>query len=92
MNRIVIFSDIHGNVNGLKAVMNCISKLENVTKIINCGDNFDWGAGTDEIIDICNENDVVMLLGGHEQYLYNFESDAVNTSQYWPIHYDHING
>lgn len=67
--RIVLFSDVHGNITGLKEVIKEVKKLENVEYIIGLGDYFGWGAGGNDIIDLCLENDVVLIRGGHEEIL-----------------------
>ncbi|MFG6358068.1 MAG: metallophosphoesterase [Acetatifactor sp.] len=67
MKRIVLFADVHGNITGLEAVMREISKLENVEHIVGLGDYFGWGAGGDDIIELCNQNHVTLIRGGHEE-------------------------
>lgn len=67
--RIVLFSDVHGNIAGLKEVIKEVKKLENVEYIIGLGDYFGWGAGCNDIIDLCLENNVVLIRGGHEEIL-----------------------
>lgn len=67
--RIVLFSDVHGNITGLKKVIKEVKKLENVEYIIGLGDYFGWGAGCNDIIDLCLENNVVLIRGGHEEIL-----------------------
>ena len=38
--RIVLFSDVHGNIAGLEEVMKEVKKLENVEYIVGLGDYF----------------------------------------------------
>lgn len=86
MNRVVLFSDVHGNSTGLKAIFEEIKTLENVTHIIGCGDYFDVGAGADEIVDICLENKLIMLQGNHEDVLKVIDNDE-KPEKY---HKDHV--
>ena len=65
--RIVLFADVHGNITGLRAIMKEVEKLENVEHIIGLGDYFGWGAGCDDIIDLCLEHHVTLIRGGHEE-------------------------
>lgn len=89
MNRIVLFSDVHGNITGLEAIMNEIKKLENVTHIIGLGDYFGWGAGCNDIIELCKENDVILIRGGHEELLNIIDLEG-NTGYYYPeIYFTH---
>ena len=75
MSKIILFSDVHGNLAGLKAIFSQIKQLTDITHIVGCGDFFDIGAGTDEIFDICLENKVIMLKGNHEDVLQVIDQD-----------------
>ena len=87
--RIVLFSDVHGNITGLKEVMKEVKKLENVEYIIGLGDYFGWGAGCNDIIDLCLENDVVLIRGGHEEIL-NLIDRGEDKGGYYPeIYFTH---
>ena len=87
--RIVLFSDVHGNVTGLKEVIKEVKKLENVEYIIGLGDYFGWGAGCNDIIDVCLENDVVLIRGGHEEIL-NLIDRGEDKGNYYPeIYFTH---
>ncbi len=89
MNRIVLFADVHGNITGLEAIMNEVKKLENVTHIIGLGDYFGWGAGCNDIIDLCKANDVILIRGGHEEILNIIDREG-NTGYYYPeIYFTH---
>lgn len=83
MNRIVLFADVHGNITGLEAIMNEVKKLENVTHIIGLGDYFGWGAGCNDIIELCKANDVILIRGGHEEILNIIDREG-NTGYYYP--------
>ena len=50
MKRIILVSDINGNIVGLRDIFREIYNLENVTHIIGCGDYFGYDAGANEII------------------------------------------
>jgi len=87
--RIVLFSDVHGNITGLEAIMNEVKKLENVEHIIGLGDYFGWGAGCNDIIELCKENNVILIRGGHEEILNIIDREG-NRGYYYPeIYFTH---
>ena len=89
IKRIVLFSDVHGNITGLKEVMKQVSQLENITHIIGLGDYFGWGAGCDDIIELCKENNVILIRGGHEEIL-NIIDNGKDDDNYYPeIYFTH---
>ncbi len=89
VKRIVLFSDVHGNITGLKNVMKQALQLENVTHIIGLGDYFGWGAGCDDVIDLCKENNVILIRGGHEEILNIIDNGKDDGSYYEEIYYTH---
>ena len=87
--RIVLFSDVHGNITGLGEVMKEVKKLENVEYIVGLGEYFGWGAGCNDIIDLCIENNVVLIRGGHEEIL-NLIDRGEDSGSYFPeIYFTH---
>lgn len=65
--RIAIFSDIHGNMQALDAILTDI-QLKNIEKIISLGDTIGFGPMSNECIKMLIKNDVEMVLGNHEYY------------------------
>ena len=89
VKRIVLFADVHGNITGLEAIMKEVQKLENVEYIIGLGDYFGWGAGCNDIIDLCKENNILLVRGGHEEILNIIDREG-NKGYYYPeIYYTH---
>lgn len=66
--RIAIFSDIHGNREALKAIINDIKK-ENIDEIICLGDVLAIGPNPSECVDLIIKNNIKMILGNHDLYL-----------------------
>lgn len=66
--RIAIITDIHGNVEALKSILNDIEK-NNVDDIICLGDTIGLGPNSKECIDLLISNNIKMILGNHELYL-----------------------
>ena len=87
--RIVLFSDVHGNITGLREIMSEVKKLENVTCIIGLGDYFGWGAGCNDIIDLCLENHVILIRGGHEEILNQIDRREDPGNYYPEIYFTH---
>lgn len=75
MNRVVLFSDVHGNIVGLREIFREIVKLENVMYIVCCGDYFGYDAGADDVFDLFDKFNVIMLKGDHEEYLVKLNND-----------------
>ncbi len=89
VKRVVLFADVHGNITGLEEVMKAVKKLENVEHIIGLGDYFGWGAGCDDIIELCRENNVTLIRGGHEEIL-NIIDRKEDTGNYYPeVYFTH---
>lgn len=73
--KIALFSDIHGNLEALEAIMNSI-KEDRIEKIICLGDVIGLGPNSKECLDIIINHDITMLLGNHElYYLHGLEID-----------------
>lgn len=89
IKRIVLFADVHGNITGLREVMREVEKLENVTHIIGLGDYFGWGAGCDDIIELCKQYNVNLIRGGHEEILNIIDRRQDDGSYYPEIYFTH---
>ena len=87
--RIILFSDVHGNITGLRAIMKEVEKLENVESIIGLGDYFGWGAGCNDIIELCLEHQVTLIRGGHEEILNIIDRGEDDGSYYPEIYFTH---
>ena len=66
--RIAIISDIHGNLEALKSILEDI-KEQNIDDIICLGDTIDIGPNSKECIDLLIDNNIKSVLGNHEIYL-----------------------
>ena len=65
--RIAIFSDIHGNMEALKSIIDDIKK-QNIDEIICLGDTIGIGPNPKECMDLIIKNNIKMVLGNHEYY------------------------
>lgn len=65
--KIALFSDVHGNLQALNAVLDSI-KEENVDRIICLGDVIAIGPNSRECLDLIIDNNITLLLGNHEIY------------------------
>ena len=72
--RYAIITDIHGNLEAFKAVLDDI-KTKNVDEIYCLGDTSNIGPNSKECIDLLMENNIKSTIGNHELYL--LRGDAV---------------
>ncbi len=72
MNKIAVISDIHGNFESLKTVLEDIKK-RNVDKVICLGDILAKGRHFHECIELIRENCDVVIQGNCDYYFSNFE-------------------
>lgn len=66
--RIAVFSDIHGNYEALKSILNDIEK-NNIDITIFLGDAISLGPNSEECIKLLTEKNIIYLYGNHELYL-----------------------
>ena len=72
MKKIAIFSDIHGNLQALKSIIDDIDK-ENFDEVICLGDIIGVGPNPKECLDIIKDSKIKMVKGNHEIYQINKE-------------------
>lgn len=65
--KIAVFSDIHGNLQALEAIVADINK-NNFDEVICLGDAIAMGPNPKECLDLIIDNDYKMILGNHELY------------------------
>lgn len=75
---IAFISDIHGNYPALKAVIEDMKKLK-CDSIISLGDVVGYYSMINECIDLLKENNVVNILGNHDDYLLNGIPDTLTS-------------
>lgn len=68
--KIIVFSDLHGNLPALKAILKDIKNI-NYDKIICLGDTIGTGPNSNKCLDLIIDNNIEMLLGNHEMYFLN---------------------
>ena len=68
MTRIAVFSDLHGNLPALSAILIKIKELE-CDYVVNLGDSIAIGAFSNECIDILKSTKIISIIGNHEEYL-----------------------
>ena len=89
MEKIAIISDIHGNLEALKTVLDDIKK-RNVDKIICLGDILAKGRHFGECIKLVRENCDVVIQGNCDYYFSNF-TEADNEVNNKRLHYNRDN-
>jgi diadenosine tetraphosphatase ApaH/serine/threonine PP2A family protein phosphatase len=68
MPRIALISDIHGNIDALKAVLADIERQE-IDEILCLGDIVGYGAAPAECLSLVRERCALTLMGNHDEYL-----------------------
>lgn len=87
--KIAVITDVHGNYEGLTAIMNDI-KTQNVDKIICLGDTISLGVDSKKCIDLLIEHNVDMVLGNHELYCTRGTQIDLNIVGEEKKHYDWV--
>ena len=88
--KLAVFTDIHGNLEALKAIINDINS-KNVDEIICLGDTIGLGSESKECLDLIIENNIKMVLGNHELCaLYGTDIDSSINSNVQKEHYKWI--
>jgi predicted phosphodiesterase len=73
---ILVFSDVHGN---LPAFERMLKEERNVDQYICLGDLINYGPWSNECVDLaCSLNNVVLLMGNHEQSFLNGRYEGAN--------------
>ncbi|MCD8488905.1 MAG: metallophosphoesterase [Desertifilum sp.] len=65
--RIAIISDIHGNWEGLKVVLQDI-KLQSIDKVVCLGDLVEGGEHNDAVVEFIRENNIATVQGNHDEF------------------------
>ena len=90
--KVAIFSDIHGNMTGLRAVLSQIEHIGGVEKILCAGDILGGGAGTEDLLDLLWEYQVDAVRGNHEEMALDIESSkrflAAGEWEKWAFEYE----
>lgn len=66
MNKIAVISDIHSNINALKAVFNEIEK-RGIYTVLCSGDIIGYHVNANEVIDFIQEKGVISIAGNHDR-------------------------
>lgn len=68
--KIAIFSDVHGNLEALKAVLSDI-KSKNVDRVVCLGDLVGYGPFPNEVIDIIRNENILNIIGNYDTAVVN---------------------
>ena len=64
--RVAIISDVHSNLEALKAVLDEIEQ-DNISIIVNLGDLVGYNANPKECVDLVQERKIISILGNHDR-------------------------
>ena len=78
--RIALFSDIHGHITGLRAVLTRLQNLGGVDTIYCLGDYIGGGPGLDDVIEVLVENNVRLIRGNWDEVFIGTEAHLTTIS------------
>lgn len=82
--RLAVFSDIHGNISALQAVLSDINR-RNITKMVNLGDSVSGPFSAVETADLLIELDVPTVRGNHDRQLFDRPKTQMGQWESWVI-------
>lgn len=95
MFKVAVFSDIHGNLEALQAILANIEKNE-FDEIVCLGDVIGIGPNSKECLDLIISNHIKLVLGNHERYYLNGTHNETKMSTEEKRHHawihDELNG
>jgi len=68
-----VFSDIHGNLEALEAILKHIKKNRNIKQIFYLGDAITFGPDSSKCLKLLKKHDVQCVLGNHEQRIVRYD-------------------
>lgn len=81
--RVALFSDIHGNISGLKAVLGHIDETGGADLLYAAGDLITGGPGGEDLLDLLVERGVHMLRGNMEEVVTDLEGSLPYIAEPW---------
>lgn len=82
--RIAVFSDIHGNLSALQAVLSDIDR-RGIPKMVNLGDTLSGPFNAVETADLLMDLDVPTVRGNHDRLLFDRPKDKMDRWESWVI-------
>jgi len=76
-----VFSDIHGNLEALEAVIKHVKKNRKIKQLYFCGDAIVFGPDSSACLKLLKKHDVKCVVGHHEQRIVRYD-DATKTMTY----------
>ncbi|HZB94438.1 MAG TPA: metallophosphoesterase, partial [Herpetosiphonaceae bacterium] len=71
--KIAVFSDIHGNISGLNAVLAAIDTLGGADLLFAAGDLLGGGPGTEDVLDLLLTRQVRMVRGNADEIIIDID-------------------
>ena len=73
--RLALFSDVHGNITGARAVLEAVEALGGADVLVCAGDMVGW-PGTGDLMDLLTDRGVRMVRGNGEDLFLDFEAET----------------
>ncbi|MCQ2396250.1 MAG: metallophosphatase family protein [Lentisphaeria bacterium] len=77
MTKIGFFSDVHGNLEALTAILKRLDQ-ESCDLLVCLGDIVGYGANPSECVHILQDRDIPCVLGNHDEYATSFMTPAIS--------------
>ena len=81
--RVALFSDIHGNTLGLRAVLSALEREGGADVVYAAGDLVGGGSGTVEVLDLLLERGVRLVRGNAEDYVTDLDAVLAREQHEW---------
>jgi predicted phosphodiesterase len=83
--RIAIFSDVHGNISGLRAILHAIDDSGGADMLVAAGDLVGGGPGTEDLLDLLQERQVRLLRGNAEETWLDMDAAWNQMQRIWQM-------
>ena len=77
---IAVFTDIHGNLEALEAILKHIRKNRKIKQIYFLGDAVTFGPDSSQCLKLLQKNNVLCVVGNHEQRLFRYDKSVSKMS------------
>ena len=81
--RLALFSDVHGNTLGLRAVLDALDRDGGPDMVCAAGDLVGGGSGTTEVLDLLVDRGIKLVRGNAEDYVTDLEAVLAREPRDW---------
>jgi len=81
--KVALFSDLHGNICGLRAVLACLDEIGGVDTLVAAGDLLGGGPGAEDLLDLLLERKALLLRGNQEELTVDLRGTLHHVPERW---------